>query len=81
MYPQSMFCAKIRKKNQNISFKNYHFYSREILQYITWACLRNGKCHLCYTYTGDEFHYRLVCKELNNFRRQFIDASFIRRHF
>ena len=28
---------KIKKK----SSQNYHFYSREILQYIAWTCLRN----------------------------------------
>ena len=39
----------------------------------------NRKCHLCNTDTGDEFHYLLVCKELNNLRRQFIEANFIRR--
>ena len=30
---------------KNITFfspKNHHFYSREISQYIAWACLRNG---------------------------------------
>ena len=41
VYPQSMFWAKIRKKNQKFSYENYHFYSREILQYIAQACLRN----------------------------------------
>ena len=25
----------------NFSSENVHFYSREILQYIAWACLRN----------------------------------------
>ena len=39
----------------------------------------NRKCHLYNTDTGDEFHYLLVCKELNNLRRQFIDANFITR--
>ena len=38
----------------------------------------NRKFHLCNTDTGDEFHYLLVCKELNNLRRQFIEANFIR---
>ena len=37
MYPQSMFKAKYN------SSENYHFYSCEILQYITWACFRNGR--------------------------------------
>ena len=30
------------EKYHNFSFKNYNFYSREILQYITWAYLRNA---------------------------------------
>ena len=29
------------EKYYNFSSENYHFYSREILQYITWACLSN----------------------------------------
>ena len=33
--------AIIRKMSQFFSSENYQFYSREILQYITWACLRN----------------------------------------
>ena len=41
MYPQSMFCAK-KRKNSKISSKNEHFYSHEILLYISWACFRNG---------------------------------------
>ena len=32
------------------------------------------------TDSGDEFHYLLVCKELNDLRRQFIDPSVIRHH-
>ena len=40
MYPQSMFRAKIRKISTFLS-ENYYFYSREKLQYITRACLRN----------------------------------------
>ena len=42
MYPQSMFRAKIRK-HHNFSSENYRSYSREKLQYITWACFRNVK--------------------------------------
>ena len=30
------------RKMQHFSPKNYHFYSREISQYIAWTCLRNG---------------------------------------
>ena len=41
MYPQSMFRAKIRKMFKKKSSENEHFYSREILLYIVWACLRN----------------------------------------
>ena len=37
------------------------------------------KCHLCHSDIGDEFHYLLVCRALNNLRRQFIDARFISR--
>ena len=44
MYPQSMFRAKIRKTSQFFSEK-YRFYSREKLQYITWACFRNDVLH------------------------------------
>ena len=39
----------------------------------------NRKCHLCHSDIGDEFHYLLVCRDLNNLRRQFIDARFISR--
>ena len=39
MYPRSMFRAKIRKIS-HFSDENYHFYSREILQYIARTCLR-----------------------------------------
>ena len=44
----SMFYAKIRKNRKMkishffICKMNYHFYSREILQYIVWASYRNG---------------------------------------
>ena len=34
------------EKYHNFSFENNHFYSREILQYIVWACFRNVvNCH------------------------------------
>ena len=46
MYPQSMFCAKIRKI-LNFSSENEHFHSREILLFIAWACLRNGYPPAC----------------------------------
>ena len=39
----------------------------------------NRKCHLCHSDVEDEFHYLLVCRELNNLRRQFIDARFMSR--
>ena len=39
-YPQSMFLAKMRKTSQ-FSSENFHFHSREKLQYITQACYRN----------------------------------------
>ena len=42
MYPQSIFLAKIRKIIIFLS-ENKHFYSREILLYIAWACYRNVK--------------------------------------
>ena len=35
------FRAKIRKTNHNFSSENYHFYSREKLQYISWARFHN----------------------------------------
>ena len=35
--------SKNKKKYFNISSENKHFYSREILLYIAWACLRT-KC-------------------------------------
>ena len=41
MYPQSMFRAK-KEKYSNFLSENYFFYCREKLQYITWACFRNG---------------------------------------
>ena len=41
MYPKYMFGAKIRKMSHFFLSENYHFYSREILQYIARTCLRN----------------------------------------
>ena len=38
VYQQSMI------EYQKFSSENYHFYSREILQFITRACLRNVLC-------------------------------------
>ena len=35
------FEQKKKKKHHNFSSENYRFYSREKLQYITWACFRN----------------------------------------
>ena len=37
-----MFLAKIRNISEFLS-ENYHFFSREILQYFAGACLRNGR--------------------------------------
>ena len=33
--------SKNKKNNKTNSTENEHFYSREILLYIAWACLRN----------------------------------------
>ena len=41
MYPQSMFLAKIRKKNTQFFILKFTFYSREILLYNARTCLRN----------------------------------------
>ena len=57
MYPQSMFCGKI-KKYHKFSSENDHFFSFEKSQYITWAWFRNdlkecqtasptGICKIC----------------------------------
>ena len=36
------FEQKIRKNiRDNFSSENYHFYNRDVLQYIAWTCLRN----------------------------------------
>ena len=36
-------CFEQKYENkQNFSTENCHFYSREKLHYITWACFRNG---------------------------------------
>ena len=43
MYPRSMFLSKNKKKHHNYSSENYHFYIREILQYIARACLRHDR--------------------------------------
>ena len=40
MHPQSVL-SKNQKKSHIFSYENYHFYSREILQYIARTCLRN----------------------------------------
>ena len=40
------FRAKIRKYHK-FSSENYHFYIREILQYIVWACFRNDYVDVC----------------------------------
>ena len=41
MYQRSMFLSKIKKYLTFFSYENYHFYSREILQYIARTYLRN----------------------------------------
>ena len=38
-----MFSSKNKKKYRNFSSENYRFYSCEVLQYITQACLHNEK--------------------------------------
>ena len=42
VYPKSMFKSK-KRKILYFSSENYYFYSREILMYIAWACLRNAE--------------------------------------
>ena len=37
--------SKNKKNIKKFSSENYHFYSREILQYIAWACLHNDIRH------------------------------------
>lgn len=39
----------------------------------------NRKCHLCNLDIGDEYHYLLVCRNLNNLRKQYIDTSYFRK--
>ena len=41
MYKQYSFEQKTRKMS-HFSSENSSFYSREKLQYIAWACYRNG---------------------------------------
>ena len=45
-----------------------------------WASIpvSERKCQLCNDGIGDEFHYVLECKTLNEQRRQYINASFVR---
>ena len=44
MYPQSKILAKIRAISK-LFIWNYHFYSREILQYIAGTWLRNASLY------------------------------------
>ena len=39
--PTIYVLSKNKRKYLNFLSENYHFYSREKLQYITWACFRN----------------------------------------
>ena len=41
MYPQSVFCAKIRK-NIIFSAENFKFLLLQKSLYITWTCFRNS---------------------------------------
>ena len=41
VYPQSMFCAKIRKISFFFSTENFHFLQLKQYVYIAWACFRN----------------------------------------
>ena len=48
------------EKHHNFSSENYHLNSREILQYITWACLRNGfltsLCNILHLFKHHKIH-------------------------
>ena len=39
--PTIYVCEQKYEKITFLASENYHFYSREILQYIAWACYRN----------------------------------------
>ena len=54
MYPQLMFRAKLRKIIKKNHLKINIFYDREILLYITWACLRND--YLFETHSFDKMY-------------------------
>ena len=43
MYPQSMFGAKIRKKNQTFSYENLEFLQLKKILYFTLTRFRNDK--------------------------------------
>ena len=47
-----------KEKYHNFSSENEHFYSREILLYIAWACFRNGKV-LCLFFVGEKEEYMI----------------------
>ena len=63
MYPQSMFLSKNKKNiKKNIS-ENEHFYSREILLYIAWACFRNvnAQCIIQYEAAPQKCNKVAIC--------------------
>ena len=43
MYTHNLCFEQKYEKYNNFSSENYHFYSREMSQYIAWTCLRNEK--------------------------------------
>ena len=45
------------RNDYNFSPENYHFYSHEILLYITWACYRNVEKHQLYAFFGGVMLY------------------------
>ena len=51
----------LSKNKKNIIFKfsseNYDFYSREILLYIAWACLRNDMRKIYQNYSYENLHF------------------------
>ena len=53
VYPRTMLWAKLRKISSFSSSENYHFYSREILQYIVWASYCNVCCILTFFHHSD----------------------------
>ena len=65
-------CFRAKKeKYYNFSSENEHFYSREILLYIAWACLRNDRFEpYLVGNLGDRLSLvcaNLFCYQTNNF--------------